>query len=71
VFAFILKSSGYQAGPTTLSADVSALKDLRLEVSAAAPAMTKPSPPAFIAGVASATPAPGRYRLEPESRRSN
>jgi alcohol dehydrogenase (cytochrome c) len=59
VFAYILESSGYPAGSATLSAETTALKDLRLEVSTSAPAMVRPAPPAFIAGAAGAAPAAG------------
>jgi len=55
VFAFILKSNGYPAGQTTLTADMPQLKQQRLEVTATRPS-TRPEPPAFIPGVAGAVP---------------
>ena len=55
VFAFILKSNGYPAGQTTLTADMPELQQQRLEVTAL-PAK-RAEPPAFIPGATGARPA--------------
>ena len=55
VFAFILKTNGYTAGQTLLTADVPQLKEQHLEVTAAL--AVRPPAPAFIAGAAGAVPA--------------
>lgn len=57
VFAYILKSNGYAAGQTTLTADSPQLKQQRLEVIAMPRPSTRAEPPAFIAGAAGAAPA--------------
>jgi len=56
VFAFILRSNGYPAGPVAVAAESAILKQHRLSV-AAAPAATAPAPPAFVPGVRGATAA--------------
>jgi alcohol dehydrogenase (cytochrome c) len=57
VFAHILKSNGYPAGQTTLTADTPQLRQLRLVANAAPGPVARPDPPAFIAGAAGAAPA--------------
>ena len=56
VFAFILKSNGYPAGQSLLTADTVQLTQQRLEVSAR-PSSTLPPPPAFVPGAPGAAPA--------------
>ncbi len=56
VFAHILKSNGYAAGPTALATDMPQLRQQRLEVTAAPRPAARPEPPAFIPGAAGAAP---------------
>jgi len=59
VFAYVLSYNGYPAGSSPLSANASALKDLRLEVVATPAEAAAPEPPAFVAGAAGVQPPPG------------
>ncbi len=58
VFAYILKSNGYTAGPVALSADTPQLTVERLQVTATPRAPAPVTPPAFIPGTAGAAPGP-------------
>jgi mono/diheme cytochrome c family protein len=58
VFAFILKSNGFPAGPTALTAASEQLEAAHLR-SAGVPAAARPVPPAFVPGAAGAVPAAG------------
>jgi PQQ-dependent dehydrogenase (methanol/ethanol family) len=59
VFAYILSFNGYPAGSSPLSANATALKDLRLDVAAVPAETAAPEPPAFVEGAAGVRPAPG------------